>query len=189
MALFHSQTRRHMINIFSSFNSFLASGLQRVCNQLSIFLFLNQNTSCGCSKEPSWDLWFYSKISFEKKSGIPWSVKHFGSKSGPKFFWAWSGSKMFGNVISRLHYSLQHEVSTILTWVGLFNPFGVGKFLLICIGYEMDYVIEGSITSSYLFCYLQGHRKFLFVCLIWIFTSHQQSFSYIGAGLPGLNQY
>ena len=26
-------------------------------------------------------------------------------------------------------------------------------------------------------------------CLIWFFTSHQQSFSYIGMGLPGLNQY
>ena len=29
----------------------------------------------------------------------------------------------------------------------------------------------------------------LFVCLIWFLTSHQQSFSYIGPGLPGLNQY
>ena len=29
----------------------------------------------------------------------------------------------------------------------------------------------------------------LFVCLIWFFTSHQQSFSYVGTGLPGLNQY
>ena len=27
------------------------------------------------------------------------------------------------------------------------------------------------------------------VCLIWFFTSHQQSFSYLGTGLPGLNQY
>ena len=26
-------------------------------------------------------------------------------------------------------------------------------------------------------------------CLIWFFTSHQQSFSYKGMGLPGLNQY
>ena len=26
-------------------------------------------------------------------------------------------------------------------------------------------------------------------CLIWFFTSHQQFFSYKGAGLPGLNQY
>ena len=26
-------------------------------------------------------------------------------------------------------------------------------------------------------------------CLIWFFTSHQQSFSYIGTGLPGSNQY
>ena len=25
--------------------------------------------------------------------------------------------------------------------------------------------------------------------LIWFFTSHQQSFSYIGTGLPGMNQY
>ena len=29
----------------------------------------------------------------------------------------------------------------------------------------------------------------VFVCLIWFFTSHQQSFSYIGTCLPGLNQY
>ena len=29
----------------------------------------------------------------------------------------------------------------------------------------------------------------LFVWLIWFFTSHQQSFSYKGSGLPGLNQY
>ena len=28
-----------------------------------------------------------------------------------------------------------------------------------------------------------------FVCLILFFTSHQQSFRYIGTGLPGLNQY
>ena len=28
------------------------------------------------------------------------------------------------------------------------------------------------------------------ICLlIWFFTSHQQSFSYVGTGLPGLNQY
>ena len=26
-------------------------------------------------------------------------------------------------------------------------------------------------------------------CLIGFFTSHQQSFSYIGTGLPGLNKY
>ena len=29
----------------------------------------------------------------------------------------------------------------------------------------------------------------LFVCLIWFFTSHQQSFSYKGTGLQELNQY
>ena len=28
-----------------------------------------------------------------------------------------------------------------------------------------------------------------FVCLIWFFMSHQQSFSYKGMGLPGFNQY
>ena len=30
--------------------------------------------------------------------------------------------------------------------------------------------------------------RFLY-CLIWFFTSHQQSFSWAGTGLPGLNQY
>ena len=29
----------------------------------------------------------------------------------------------------------------------------------------------------------------MFVCLIRFFMSHQQSFSYIGTGLPGLNQF
>ena len=28
-----------------------------------------------------------------------------------------------------------------------------------------------------------------FVCLIRLFMCHQQSFSYVGTGLPGLNQY
>ena len=31
--------------------------------------------------------------------------------------------------------------------------------------------------------------EILFVCLIWFFTSNQQSFSYIGTSLPVLNQY
>ena len=31
--------------------------------------------------------------------------------------------------------------------------------------------------------------KPLTLFLIWFFTSHQQSFSYVGTGLPGLNQY
>ena len=31
--------------------------------------------------------------------------------------------------------------------------------------------------------------RLLLFCLIRFFTSHQQSFSYIGTGLPGLNQY
>ena len=35
---------------------------------------------------------------------------------------------------------------------------------------------------------LQARLGVLF-CLIWFFTSHQQSFSYKGTGLPGLNQY
>ena len=29
----------------------------------------------------------------------------------------------------------------------------------------------------------------IFVCLVWLFTSHQHSFSYVGMGLPRLNQY
>ena len=31
--------------------------------------------------------------------------------------------------------------------------------------------------------------KVMCLCLIWFFTAHQQSFSYVGTGLPGLNQY
>ena len=44
-------------------------------------------------------------------------------------------------------------------------------------------------TMEYLIHPWIGDEKDLFVCLFWFFTSHQQSFSYIGTGLPGLNQY
>ena len=37
--------------------------------------------------------------------------------------------------------------------------------------------------------YLTELSQCLFVCLILFFTSHQQSFSYKGTGLPGLIQY
>ena len=35
----------------------------------------------------------------------------------------------------------------------------------------------------------KSHRILTVTCLIWFFTFHQQSFSHIGTGLPGLNQY
>ena len=38
-------------------------------------------------------------------------------------------------------------------------------------------------------CMCPTKRTLGFVCLILFFTSHQQSFSYKGTGLPGLNQY
>ena len=47
------------------------------------------------------------------------------------------------------------------------------------------YLNYGSVLDDWLLPQLW----FLFVCLIWFFMSHQQSFSYIGTGLPGLNQY
>ena len=53
------------------------------------------------------------------------------------------------------------------------------------------------ISECLLGCWFQPHLRHcvvsfvcLFVCLfVWFFTSHQQSFSYIETGLPGLNQY
>ena len=36
---------------------------------------------------------------------------------------------------------------------------------------------------------LQQTACLVVICLIWFFTSHQQSFSYKGTGIPGLNQY
>ena len=44
-------------------------------------------------------------------------------------------------------------------------------------------------SSQSLPCFLTQSRYVCFVCLIWFFTSHQQSFSFKGTGLPGLNQY
>ena len=35
---------------------------------------------------------------------------------------------------------------------------------------------------------LRLESSVLFVCLIWFFTSHKQSFSSVGTGLPGLKQ-
>ena len=36
---------------------------------------------------------------------------------------------------------------------------------------------------------INTHLHDILFCLFWFFTSHQQSFSSIGTGLPGLNQY
>ena len=49
--------------------------------------------------------------------------------------------------------------------------------------------IDGLLQNEYKHC---GARKIacvVVVCLILLFTSYQQSFSYTGTGLPGLNQY
>ena len=50
---------------------------------------------------------------------------------------------------------------------------------------------DHSFLFNYLFIYLFIYFKMSFqkFCLICFFTSHQQSFSYIGTSLPGLNQY
>ena len=39
------------------------------------------------------------------------------------------------------------------------------------------------------YCRTRSFLLFCLFCLIWFFTSHQQSFSYKGMGLPGQNQY
>ena len=41
----------------------------------------------------------------------------------------------------------------------------------------------------YSYCSWAGFKSGWFVCLIWFFTSHQQSFSWTGTSLPELNQY
>ena len=43
---------------------------------------------------------------------------------------------------------------------------------------------------SCIYLYMNSLKGFtLHYCLIWFFTSHQQSSSYIGTGIPGLDQY
>ena len=37
--------------------------------------------------------------------------------------------------------------------------------------------------------YWTRDARYVLFCLIWFFASHQQSFSYKGTGLPGLNKY
>ena len=48
-------------------------------------------------------LWIFLKTNFFKKIFQEYhqSVKQFGSRSGPTFYWAWSGSKLFAKFISR----------------------------------------------------------------------------------------
>ena len=50
---------------------------------------------------------------------------------------------------------------------------------------DVDFVWEGLCPCCKIH---RGGGEILF-CLICFFTSHQQSFSYKGTGLPGLNQY
>ena len=37
--------------------------------------------------------------------------------------------------------------------------------------------------------FLYSDRNTIKLLFVWLFTSHQQSFSYVGTGPPGLNQY
>ena len=64
-----------------------------------------------------------------------------------------------------------------------------------CLAWSAEF---GMKTNNVGTCFYSGILKtkvvgidysYLFVCLIQFFTSHQQSFSLIGTGLPGLNQY
>ena len=48
---------------------------------------------------------------------------------------------------------------------------------------------ERDMSSGFILCVERDVCVCLFVCLIWFFTSHQQSFSHIGSGFPGMNQY
>ena len=48
---------------------------------------------------------FFSKSAFLKNSFRKTiSVKQLGSRSGPTFYKPWSGTKLFANVVSRLHF-------------------------------------------------------------------------------------
>ena len=55
--------------------------------------------------------------------------------------------------------------------------------------WAFSYIWNYSIIQTDISCRCWYDNLHCFVGLIWFFTSHQQSFSYIGTGLPGLNQY
>ena len=69
------------------------------------------------------------------------------------------------------------------------------------VSYKMivKYINHANFTSNLYVIYIklahntkQSRRLVLVLendCLIWFFTSHQQSFSQTGTGLPGFNQY
>ena len=71
-----------------------------------------------------------------------------------------------------------------------FFHFGYGQYfpgILACIDDQhINLFLDMSNDGIFLFFY---SISIMFVCLICFFTSHQQSFSYKGTGLPGLNQY
>ena len=53
-----------------------------------------------------------------------------------------------------------------------------------------DRSFRSNLISVYTICSCQSIEILsVCFCLIWFFTSHQQSFSYVGTGLPRLNQY
>ena len=70
-------------------------------------------------------------------------------------------------------------VIKIIVWSNFEWPFYTGFTVL-----SKIYVVFDIMNTHDL-----EHTLRLYVCLIWFFTSHQQSFSYVGTGLPGWNQY
>ena len=58
------------------------------------------------------------------------------------------------------------------------------RYFLIACSYMEPWLVKCFCCSNLVFS-----PGLLCIALFWFFTSHQQSFGYIGTGLPGLNQY
>ena len=60
--------------------------------------------------------------------------------------------------------------------------------LWVCI-FLVVVVVVNFYKKLYFIGYWIRDTRYVLFCLMWFFASHQQSFSFVGAGLPGLNKY
>ena len=108
---------------------------------------------------------------FEKKfREYNLSVKQIGSRSGPTFCRAWSGSKLFSKVISRRHKEIKSQKLVkdveVMHLKQIFN-------LTLARYFNLGHTDLGHVRHI-LHCFIW------WICLILFFTSTQQSFSYAG---------
>ena len=101
----------------------------------------------------------------------------------------WLQSQQWHSTYSVPFYSMDHQFTlqsvAAHPFFCNFCPFpSPYSYLYLLTGWGLDCVVWVLLRSV-----LLSLCQMVRFCLIWFFMSHQQSFSYIGTGLPGLNLY